>query len=107
VLPPPPLLWPELISELQAVGMRWVDARGPGLARAGGAGPSDHKAVTLAGHTVMVPIFTHASRHSPFAAEVDTSGATALLLRDGLPLATLGFPRQPRFYSRSTASGIP
>jgi radical SAM protein (TIGR04043 family) len=102
---PPP--WPELASELQALGMRWVDSKGPGLSRHGGAGPSDHKAVTLAGETVMVPIFTHASQESPYAAEVSTDGESAVLFRSGQRVAVLDFARTPRFYARMTADGIP
>ena len=44
----------ELVVELQARGMRWFDPNGPGLSRIGGAGPSDHKAVTVGRHTVNV-----------------------------------------------------
>ena len=66
----PPHHFPELLSELQALGVRWVDASGPGLSRSGGAGPSDHKAVTLMHQTVMVPILNHASALSPYTAEV-------------------------------------
>jgi radical SAM protein (TIGR04043 family) len=105
--PPPSLSWSELASELQTLGMRWVDPDGPGLSRSGGAGPSDHKAVTLAGTTVMVPIFTHASRRSPFVVEVRQGSASARLSRDGRFVAEVTFPRQPRFYARSTADGIP
>jgi radical SAM protein (TIGR04043 family) len=105
--PPPTVPWPELASELQALGMRWLDPKGPGLSRHGGAGPSDHKAVTLGGETVMVPIFTHASHASPYLAEVSASGETALLLRDGVHIAEVGFPRTPKFYALSTAEGVP
>jgi radical SAM protein (TIGR04043 family) len=87
--------------------MRWVDERGPGLSRHGGAGPSDHKAVTLAGQTVMVPIFTHASHASPYVAEVKAGGHSAWLVRDGLRVVELDFPKTPRFYELSTADGIP
>jgi radical SAM protein (TIGR04043 family) len=100
-----PALSPEIASELQALGMRWRDARGPGLSRKGGAGPSDHKAVRIAQHTLMVPILNEASSHSPYAAEVD--GDVAVLLRDGQAIGQLGFPKTPRFYLRSTAAGIP
>jgi radical SAM protein (TIGR04043 family) len=98
---------PELISELQSFGLRWIDASGPGLSRAGGAGPSDHKAVTLSGQTVMVPIFTHASSLSPYSASVEKGGTAATLRRDGLPVAELVFPPTPRFYERTTVDGIP
>ena len=101
------LRWPELISELQAFGVCWVDPRGPGLSRAGGAGPSDHKAVTVANQTVMVPIFTHAAGRSPYSAEVDELGLRAILRRHGEKIAEVTFPRTPRFYARSTDDGIP
>jgi radical SAM protein (TIGR04043 family) len=103
----PPVPWPELITELQAVGLRWVDRAGPGLSRAGGAGPSDHKAVTLADQTVMVPIFTHGAGLSPYSAEVTPDGSGAVLRRRGQFVADLTFPRTPRFYERSTADGTP
>jgi radical SAM protein (TIGR04043 family) len=101
----PPANYPELLSELQALGMRWLDQAGPGLSRAGGAGPSDHKAVVLANQTVMVPILNHASALSPYTAQV--KGDYALLLRGGEAIAELGFPKKPRFYDRSTKDGIP
>jgi radical SAM protein (TIGR04043 family) len=99
--------WPELISELQALGLRYLDPDGPGLSRAGGAGPSDHKAMTIAGHTVMVPIFTHSSARSPFAARVNRSGAGATLLFHGETIAEISFPKKPRFYERETGEGVP
>ncbi len=53
----------------------------------------------------MVPILNHASRLSPYAAEVH--GDYALLLKGGQPLLELAFPKKPRFYDRSTADGVP
>ena len=85
--------------------MRWLDDAGPGLARAGGAGPSDHKAITIANQTVMVPILNHASQRSPYAARV--MGDYALLLKGDVPIAEMGFPKKPRFYERATAEGVP
>jgi radical SAM protein (TIGR04043 family) len=95
------------LSELQAYGLRWVDPGGPGLSRAGGAGPSDHKAITLASETVMVPIFTHAAGRSPYSAVVGPGALTATLHRDGIPIGEVTFPRAPRFYSLRTADGVP
>jgi radical SAM protein (TIGR04043 family) len=103
----PSLPWPDLITELQSLGLRWIDPHGPGLSRAGGAGPSDHKAVTVARETVMVPIFTHAAGLSPYSAEVSADGSTAALRRGGEFVADLRFPRTPRFYALSTAEGVP
>jgi radical SAM protein (TIGR04043 family) len=101
----PPI--PELLSELQAFGVRWEDARGPGLSRSGGAGPTDHKAITLDHQTVMVPILTHASALSPYTARVNAYGGGATLLRGNEPIADIAFPKQPRFYALKTADGIP
>src|ERR1700754_153021 len=104
---PKTLRSPELLSELQAFGLRWVDASGPGLSRAGGAGPSDHKAITLDHQTVMVPILNHASARSPFSAHVRSGGGSATLFRENLELTEITFPKQPRFYALSTAEGVP
>ncbi len=87
--------------------MRWIDEAGPGLSRSGGAGPSDHKAVTLEQQTIMVPILNHASARSPYAAHVRAGGRSARLFRGSELIAELGFPHQPRFYALSTADGIP
>lgn len=95
------------MSELQAFGVRWLDESGPGLSRTGGAGPSDHKAITLNHQTVMVPILTHASALSPYAAKVAPGGTSAVLYLKGDPIAEVTFPKQPRFYSLSTAEGVP
>ena len=103
----PSLPWPELASELQALGMRWVDPAGPGLSRHGGAGPSDHKAVTLGSETVMVPIFTEPAAESPYSAEVRAAGDTAVLFRAGIRVADIAFPRTPKFYGLATADGVP
>jgi len=96
-----------LLSELQARGARIVSARGPGLSRLGGAGPSDHKAVTLAGETIMVPIFTGAAQRSPFELREDLTAQGATLFRLGERVARVSFARTPRFYARQTADGIP
>lgn len=95
-----------MLAELQTLGVRWHSAAGPGLSRAGGAGPSDHKAILIDGQTLMVPIFTHASQASPFVARAGADG-TATLTRSGLPLGQISFPSTPRFYDLSTADGVP
>src|SRR3954469_13370289 len=97
----------QLLAELQSLGLRWTDRDGPGLARKGGAGPSDHKAISLGNQTIMVPIFTHASGGSPYTARVHESGIRGVLERDGVALREISFPEQPRFYSLGTRDGIP
>jgi len=98
---------PQLLAELQSFGLRWAARAGPGLARKGGAGPSDHKAISLGNQTIMVPIFTHASGRSPYTARVHESGTRAVLERDGVALREISFPEEPRFYSLGTRDGIP
>jgi radical SAM protein (TIGR04043 family) len=98
---------PELLSELQARGLRWQSPHGIGLHRRGGAGPSDHKAIRIGGHTVMVPVHTHAAVLSPFEARQDRPGDEAILYRNGQRVMRIEFPMVPRFYARSTADGIP
>ena len=88
------------------MGVRWPLDEGSGLSRTGGAGPSDHKAVRIGGHTVMVPILNHASASSPFSAEIDAAGK-AQLFKGETWLTELSFPAVPRFYERQTADGIP
>lgn len=97
----------DMLVELQALGLRWHSASGPGLSRAGGAGPSDHKAILLDGHTLMVPIFTHASLESPFAARVGADGQSATLTRAGHLIGEITFPSTPRFYGLETQDGVP
>jgi radical SAM protein (TIGR04043 family) len=94
-----------LITELQSQGLKLLDQDGAS-GRKGGAGPSDHKAITLEGTTVMVPIFTGTAAQSPYTVERSPTGETWLKHADNL-LAPLHFPRQPRFYGLTTAEGIP
>jgi radical SAM protein (TIGR04043 family) len=96
-----------VLTELQTLGVRWHSASGPGLSRAGGAGPSDHKAILLDGHTLMVPIFTHAAFESPFAARVSADGASAALTLEGNFVGEITFPSTPRFYDLETSEGVP
>ncbi len=97
----------ELITELQWLGLRLENPDSGAAARKGGAGPSDHKAVTVDGRTVMVPIHTHAAHRSPFLARLPGTNGQSILERDGFPVATIAFPRQPEFYSLKTVDGIP
>jgi radical SAM protein (TIGR04043 family) len=97
----------DLYSELQTLGLRWQSSDGPGLSRAGGAGPSDHKAIQLGAQTLMVPIFTHASSASPFVARPSADGKRASLTRAGRFIGEISVPKTPRFYELQTADGTP
>jgi radical SAM protein (TIGR04043 family) len=95
-----------LITELQSQGLKLLDKDIGIPGRKGGAGPSDHKAVMIDGTTVMVPIYTGTAARSPYTAETLPNGET-LLKHSETILAPIHFPRQPQFYSLTTADGIP
>lgn len=96
----------KLITDLQSFGLQ-IGEQSSGMTRKGGAGPSDHKTITIAGQTVMVPVYTSGARRSPFQASPPDRSGTSTLLRDGQTLGTIHFPAAPRFYGLSTADGIP
>jgi radical SAM protein (TIGR04043 family) len=96
-----------LMTELQSRGLR-LQAPGAGAAsRRGGAGPSDHKALSIDGVTLMVPVHTATAFSSPFVADAPDADGRSVLRRGSIPIAKVSFPRQPRFYGLSTADGIP
>ncbi len=98
------------MTELQSYGLRLDDPGSPnaGVAsRRGGAGPSDHKAVTVDGHTIMVPVHTSSAWNSPFVARAPDADGRSTLTRGTIPIASIAFPKSPRFYERQTADGIP
>jgi radical SAM protein (TIGR04043 family) len=97
----------QLINELQSYGVRLVDPSVGHESRRGGAGPSDHKAMTLDGMTVMVPVHTAPAFASPYVVEKPDALGRSKISRDGVTLGDVSFPMRPRFYDRSTADGIP
>ena len=94
-----------LLTELQSKGARLLDPNLGAVGRKGGAGPSDHKAVTVDGTTVMVPIYTNVAAQSNYT--INSTQAISTLEKDGEAIATVEFPQQPKFYSLTTADGIP
>jgi radical SAM protein (TIGR04043 family) len=96
-----------LIAELQSLGLRLDDVAAGAPSRRGGAGPSDHKAVTVDGRTVMVPVHTSRATESPFVARAPGPDGTSVLERDGVPVARISFPPQPKFYALATEDGVP
>jgi len=101
-----------LLADLQAMGLAPEVDTGAMPGRRGGAGPSDHRALSLGGTTVMVPM--RGRGRSPYRLRVvanddglPDAGQRAVLLRDDRPLAEVVLPTTPRFYALSTADGIP
>src|ERR1700710_3106126 len=100
----------QLMTELQSFGLRLGDPAPPhsGVAsRRGGAGPSDHKAVTVDGHTIMVPVHTSSAWNSPFVAHSPDAQGRSALTRGSIPIASIAFPKAPRFYAMQTFEGVP
>ncbi len=87
--------------------MRLADGRQGAQSRRGGAGPSDHKAVTIDGRTVMVPIHTACALDSPYKAGKPDARGFSVIERDGAVVGRLSFPAQPRFAALQTFDGIP
>ena len=96
-----------LLSELQSAGLRVGQADATAPSRSGGAGPTDHKAVTVLGTTIMVPIHTRGAASSPFSTGPVTENGQAALFRDGEQIANIQFPPEPKFYGLSTEDGVP
>jgi radical SAM protein (TIGR04043 family) len=105
--PSPPLPTEQLINELQSFGARLVDPSAGNDSRRGGAGPSDHKALTLDGMTVMVPVHTAPAHGSPYLVEAPDQAGRSRVRRGDSVLGEVQFPRRPRFYDLTTADGIP
>ncbi|WP_109832678.1 MSMEG_0568 family radical SAM protein [Reichenbachiella versicolor] len=92
---------------LQSQGIRMKSEGNTANGRKGGAGPSDHKAINLAGQTIMVPTYNHESQDSPFwATEPNELGVSILYDKDD-KLGSITFPHQPNFYAKSTSDGVP
>ncbi|WP_394791267.1 MSMEG_0568 family radical SAM protein [Rhodoferax sp.] len=95
------------MTELQSFGLRLVDPSAGVASRKGGAGPSDHKAVTVDGHTIMVPVHTSTAWNSPFTAQAPDAQGRSVVTRGSIPIASISFPKQPRFYAMQTMDGVP
>lgn len=97
----------QLMTELQSSGLRLADPNAGADSRRGGAGPSDHKALAVDGHTIMVPVHTATAWNSPFVAEAPNEHGVSVITRNAIPIASVIFPRQPRFYRLQTMDGVP
>lgn len=97
----------QLITDLQSHGLKLIEDQVGVSGRKGGAGPSDHKAITIDGTTVMVPIFNSPAAQSPYTATLPAATEPITLERHGNAIASISFPQPPRFYNLTTADGIP
>lgn len=97
----------QLLTEMQSRGLRLADTEAGAPSRRGGAGPSDHKAITVDGHTIMVPVHTGSAADSPFHADAADADGRVTLRRDGISIASISFPGQPRFMKLQTFDGVP
>lgn len=95
------------MTELQSFGLRLADPASGSQSRIGGAGPTDHKAVMVDGHTIMVPVHTGSAAASPYFADAPDASGRVTLKRASIPIANIAFPKQPRFYALQTLDGIP
>lgn len=102
----------KLIAELQSQGLKLNNHHTGALARKGGAGPSDHQAVTIDGTTVMIPVHTNTAHKSNYTlADFHKRSVnyqkSFVLEQAGEAIAAIKFPQQPKFYHLKTAEGIP
>ena len=101
----------KLITDLQSQGLnlstQTADRPASASGRKGGAGPSDHKAVTIGETTIMVPVYTSSAAESPYGVECDRATGQSYLTKNNRILTPLSFPNQPKFYGLRTADGIP
>jgi radical SAM protein (TIGR04043 family) len=95
------------MTELQSFGLRLADPGAGAPSRRGGAGPSDHKAVTVDGVTIMVPVHTGSAFNSPFVAGAPDADGSVQLRRGTIPIARVSFPKAPRFHALQTFDGVP
>ena len=63
----------KIITELQVNGISSTPKKG-NRGRKGGAGPSDHRALTIEDKTVMVPVYNHVSKKSMYQLSEESEG---------------------------------
>lgn len=97
----------DILTELQSRGMRLADPTAGAASRRGGAGPSDHKAVSVDGGTLMIPVHTASAFDSPFVLDAPDAQGRATVRRGSIPIAQVQLQSSPRFYGLQTADGIP
>src|SRR6266404_5160429 len=81
-----------LLSELQTRGLRLLDSSAGASSRRGGAGPTDHKAVTVLGTTIMVPVHTHGAANSTYVATPPDRRGVSILQNEDAVVCEISFP---------------
>lgn len=99
------MISPQQLTDIQARGIRWGKSK-LGLNRAGGAGPTDHKALSFGAQTSMIPVFNEQVANSPYRAEA-RSDEQVLIFENEKLLTQVSAPNRPKFYDLQTAEGIP
>ncbi len=95
-----------LLNEIQTQGIR-LEGGADLTIREGGAGPTDHKAVTIFNTTVMIPVFSRSAKSSPFEANLPSELGYAILKKNGEIITTIRFINEPKFYKEVSSDGIP
>jgi radical SAM protein (TIGR04043 family) len=95
-----------LLNDIQALGIRLEGVEDLTI-RKGGAGPTDHKAVTIFNTTLMVPVYSATAKTSPFAVSKPTKMGLASLKKNGEIITTVRFIGEPKFYREKSSDGIP
>jgi hypothetical protein len=79
-----------LLSELQTRGLRLLDPSVGASSCKGGAGPTDHKAVTVLGTTIIVPVHTLMATRSPTLRRLRTTAGFRSCLK--MTVSSVKFP---------------
>ena len=95
------------LTQIQTQGIRWIEPGSLGLTRTGGAGPTDHKALSFDSQTSMIPVFNEQIQRSPFSAKPDASNEQVLIFEHEKLIAKAAMPGRPKFYELSTSDGTP
>ena len=96
----------KIITELQVNGISSTPKNG-NRGRKGGAGPSDHRALTIEGKTVMVPVYNHVSKKSNYQLSEKPQGQFILQNGEDSKIKEISTTKEPNFYSLKTKDGIP
>ena len=95
-----------LLNDIQALGIR-IENTTDLTIRKGGAGPTDHKAISIFNTTIMVPVHSASAKSSPFEVTTPTKMGLASLKQDGKIIANIRFIQEPLFYKEKSSDGIP